>query len=117
MTFSAREIVGTTAFLVGVAAVTAVNHHPVTGRHTARDVAAIRAAAAPVTHRRIARAWTLAKIGNAAPLLAIEHGFPLPVRTVHEDTSGVVFTFAGHQGTCIDLTSRPQGALVSSRHC
>ena len=117
MPFTTREIVGTAAFLVGVAAITAVNHHPVTGRHTARDVAAIRAAAANLNHRRIARAWDLAEMGDTGPLLALEHTFPLPVRTVHEDASGIVLTFTAHQGTCIDLASQPLAAMVSSRHC
>jgi hypothetical protein len=112
-----REAVGFAAFIVGAAALTAVNHHPTHGRHTERDRVAVEAAAAQFTHQQIADAWTQLKLANPQPLLAIEDAFPLPKRTVHEDGTGIVFTFIGHDHTCIDLVSRPDGRAVTSRHC
>jgi hypothetical protein len=112
-----RETVGFAAFLVGAAALAAVNHHPTHGRRTERERAAIQTAAAGVTHGQIADAWMQFKLGNAIPLHEIERAFPLPVRTTHEAGGGIVLTFAGHGGTCVDLESRIVGATVTSRRC
>ena len=112
-----REAIGFAAFLVGAAALTAVNHHPTHGRHTERERTAVEAAAVQFTHRQIADAWTQSKLANPQPLLAIEHAFPLPNRTVHEDGRGIVFTFLGHDHTCIDFMSRPDGQAVTARRC
>jgi hypothetical protein len=112
-----REAIGFAAVLAGVAALSAVNHHPTTGRHIERERAAVQSTAWRFTHQQIADAWTEAKIGNAEPLRDIQRAFPLPVRTVYEDGSGIVFTFAGHGGDCIDFTSGPERSIVSARHC
>ena len=112
-----REAIGFAAVLLGVAALTAVNHHPTTGRHTERERAAVQSAAVRFTHQQIVDAWTEAKIGNAAPLRDIQRAFPLPVRTVYEDGSGIVFTFAGHDTNCVDFMSQAERSIVSARHC
>jgi hypothetical protein len=73
-----REAIGFVAFLIGAAALTAVNHHPTHGRHTERERVAVEAATVQFTHDQIADAWTQAKVGNPQSLLAIERAFPLP---------------------------------------
>ena len=112
-----RESVGVAAVLVGAAAVAAVNHHPTTGRHTQRERAAVEAAGNRLTHTQVAAAWTEMKLGHDAPLHEIERTFPLPARSVHQEGAAVVLTFAGHDATCIDFVSRPDGSTVGSRHC
>lgn len=112
-----REAVGFAAFLLGAAALTAVSHHPTHGRHTERERLAVEAVAAEFTHQQIADAWLQVKLANPAPLLAIEHAFPLPKRTVQEAGGGILFTFTGHADTCIDFLSRPAGPIVTARHC
>jgi hypothetical protein len=112
-----REAVGFAAFVVGAAAITAVNHHPNHGRRTERERLAVEAAAGRFTHQEIAAAWTLAKLGNSEPLKAIQETFPLPVRTVHENGSGIVFTFGGHSTTCVDFISQFTGTTVTARRC
>lgn len=79
-----REAVGFAAFIVGAAALTAVNHHPDHGRRTERERIAVEAVAGQYTHHQISDAWTQAKLGNRKPLQDIQRAFPLPVRTVHE---------------------------------
>ncbi|MCA1845328.1 MAG: hypothetical protein LC792_19465 [Actinobacteria bacterium] len=112
-----RESVGVAAILVGAATVAAVNHHPVTGRHTERERAAVQAAGDRLTHAQIAAAWTQMKLGRGAPLHEIERAFPLPSRSVHQEGAAVVLTFIGHNATCIDFVSRPDTSTVGSRHC
>jgi hypothetical protein len=112
-----REAVGFAAFVLGAAALTAVNHHPTHGRRTERERAAIEAAATQLTHQQIADAWTQTKLGNPAPLKAIEAIFPLPVPTVYEEGAGIVFTFTGHGEKCIDFLSRPDRSIVTTRRC
>jgi hypothetical protein len=112
-----REAVGFVAFLLGAAALTAVNHHPTHGRHTERERVAVAAATTQFTHEQIADAWTQAKVGNPQSLLAIEHAFPLPARTVHEAGTGILFTFIGHAETCIDFLSQPDGRSVTAHRC
>jgi hypothetical protein len=112
-----RQALGFTAFLLGAAALTAINHHPTTGRHTERERAAVEAAVAQFTHQRIADAWTQAKLTDAQALLAIERAVPLPTRTVQEVGSGIVFTFDGHADTCIDFLTEPNGRAVTARRC
>jgi hypothetical protein len=112
-----REAVGFVAFLIGAAALTALTHHPTHGRHTERERVAVGAATVQFTHDQIAEAWTQAKVGDPQPLLAIEHAFPLPVQTVHEAGAGILFTFIGHEETCIDFLSLPDGRSVTARGC
>jgi hypothetical protein len=112
-----REAVGFAAFVVGAAALTAVNHHPNHGRRTERERVAVEAAAGQFTHQQIADAWRQAKLGNARPLQEIQASFPLPVRTVHEDGLGIVFTFVGHDTTCVDFASHLLGRTVTARRC
>ena len=112
-----REAVGFVAFLLGAAALTAVNHHPSHGRRTERERAAIAASVTQFTHQQIADAWTQTKLGDPQPLQAIEHALPLLVRTVHEEGAGIVFTFIGHGETCIDFFSQPDRRVVTARHC
>lgn len=112
-----REAVGCAAFIVGAAALAAVNHHPNHGRRTERERVAIEAAAGQLTHQEIADAWLQAKLGNREPLRAIQQIFPLPVRTVHEDGTGIVFTFRGHETTCVDFVSHLVGRTVTARRC
>ena len=115
--FQMREAIGFAAFIVGAAALTAVNHHPDHGRRTERERLAVEAAAGLFTHQDIADAWTQAKLGNSQPLKAIQETFPLPVRTVHENGAGIVFTFLGHDTTCVDFESRLIGSIVTARRC
>jgi hypothetical protein len=112
-----REAIGFAAFVAGAAALTAVNHHPDHGRRTERERVAVAAAAAAFTHEQIADAWTQMKLANPEPLLVIEQAFPFPRRTVHEDGAGIVFTFIGHDDTCIDFLSRPDHRAVTARRC
>jgi hypothetical protein len=112
-----RQAFGFTAFLLGAAALTAVNHHPTTGRHTERERAAVERAVAPFTAQHITDAWRQAKLGKPEALLAIEHAVPLPIRTVQEVGVGIVFTFDGHADTCIDFLSGPAGRAVTARRC
>ena len=112
-----REAIGCAAFIVGAAALAAVNHHPTHGRRTERERVAIEAAAGRLTHQEIADAWVQAKLGNSQPLKAIQQTFPLPVRTVHEDGSGIVFTFLGHETTCVDFASHLDGRTVTAHLC
>lgn len=112
-----REAVGFAAFIVGAAALTAVNHHPDHGRRTERERVAVEAVAGRFTHQEISDAWTQAKLGNSRPLQEIQRSFPFPVRTVHEDGTGIVFTFHGHDTTCVDFASRLAGRTVTARRC
>ncbi len=112
-----RESIGFVAFLVGAAALTAVSHHPNHGRRTERERAAVEAAAAQLTHQQIADAWAQATLGDAQSLKDIQGTFPFPVRTVHQDGSGIVLTFLGHNETCIDFVSQPAGNVVTARRC
>ncbi len=112
-----REAVGFAAFIVGAAALTAVNHHPDHGRRTERERIAVEAVAGQFTHQQISDAWTQAKLGNSQPLQDIQRSFPLPVRTVHEDGTGIVFTFVGHGTTCVDFVSHLIGSTVNARRC
>ena len=112
-----REAVGFGAFVLGAAVLTAVNHHPDHGRRTERERIAVEAVAGQFTHQQISDAWTQAKIGNRQPLQAIQQSFPLPVRTVHEDPTGIVFTFLGHDTTCVDFVSHHAGSTVNARRC
>jgi hypothetical protein len=112
-----REAIGFVAFVLGAAALTAVNHHPSHGRRTERERAAVQAAADQLTHQQIAEAWTQATLGNAQPLKDIQGAFPFPVRTIHQDGPGIVLTFIGHKETCIDLVSQPDISLVTARRC
>lgn len=112
-----REAVGFAAFIVGAAALTAVNHHPDHGRRTERERIAVEAVAGQFTHNQISDAWTQAKLGNSRPLQEIQGSFPLPVRTVHEDGTGIVFTFIGHDTTCVDFVSHLVGSTVNARRC
>ena len=112
-----REAVGFVAFVVGAAALTAVNHHPNHGRRTERERAAVEAAAAQLTHQQIADAWAQATLGNAQPLKDVQGTFPLPVRTVHQQGAGIVLTFLGHRETCIDFVSDPASSIVTARRC
>lgn len=112
-----RDIIGTASVIVGAAVLAAVNHHPTTGRHTAREVAAVRAAGSLLTHQQIADGWTQTRLGNSGPLEDLERTFPLAARTVQEEGPAVVITFAGHNGTCIDFISRPDAAITQARHC
>ena len=112
-----REAVGFAAFVVGAAVIAAVNHHPNHGRRTERERAAVAAAATAFTHEQIAAAWTQLKLANPEPLVAIERAFPLPRRTVHENGGGIVFTFTGHDDTCIDFLTRPDHRAVTARRC
>jgi hypothetical protein len=115
--YRVREAVGFVAFIVGAAALAAVNHHPTHGRRTERERAAIEAAAAGVTHPQIAEAWAQMKRGNPGPLGDIERVFPLPRRASYEEGTGIVLTFAGHDETCIDLVSEPARSTVRARDC
>ena len=112
-----REAIGFVAFVVGAAALTAVNHHPDHGRRTERERVAVLAAAGQFSHQQIADAWTQMKLANLEPLTAIEEAFPLPKRTVQEDGAGIRFTFRGHGDTCIDFLSRPDSRDVTAHHC
>ena len=112
-----REAIGFAAFVVGAAALTAVNHHPTHGRRTGRERAAVEAAASQLTHQQVADAWAQATLGNAQPLKDIQGTFPFPVRTVHQEGPGIVFTFLGHKETCIDFVSQPDSSIVTARHC
>jgi hypothetical protein len=112
-----REAVGFAAFVVGAAALTAVNHHPDHGRRTQRERIAVEAVAGQFTHGQISDAWTQAKLGNSQPLREIQRAFPLPVRTVHEDGMDIVFTFLGHDTTCVDFVSHLVGRTVNARRC
>jgi hypothetical protein len=112
-----REAVGFAAFIVGAAALAAVNHHPDHGRRTERERVAVEAVASQLSHLEIADAWTQAKLGNTEPLKAIQGAFPLPVRTVHENGTSIVFTFLGHDTTCIDFVSQLVGNTVTARRC
>jgi hypothetical protein len=112
-----REAVGFAAFIVGAAALTAVNHHPDHGRRTERERIAVEAVAHQFTHSQISDAWTQAKLGNSRPLQEIQGSFPLPVRTVHEDGTGIVFTLIGHDTTCVDFVIHLVGSSVNTRRC
>jgi hypothetical protein len=112
-----REAIGFVAFIVGAAALAAVNHHPNHGRRTERERFAIEAAAGRLSHQEIADAWSQAKLGNSEPLKAIQQTFPLRVRTVHEDGTGIVFTFLGHETTCVDFASHLVGRTVTAHRC
>jgi hypothetical protein len=112
-----REAIGFAAVLAGVAALTAVNHHPTTGRRTERERAAVEAAASQFTHQQIADAWTQTKLGHGQALSDIKQSFPLPAWSVHEEGAGIVFTFLGHGTTCVDFTSQPDRSIVTARHC
>ena len=112
-----RQAFGFTAFLLGAAALTAISHHPTTGRHTERERVAVETALARFTHQQIADAWTEAKLTDPQALLAIEHAVPLPIRTVHEAGPGIVFTFDGHADTCIDFLTEPNTRSVTARRC
>jgi hypothetical protein len=112
-----RDIIGTASVIVGAAVLAAVNHHPTTGRHTAREVAAIQAAGDRLTHSQIVAAWTQTKLGNSGPLHDVERTFPLVARTIQEEGPAVVFTFAGHDRTCIDFISRTDRGIAQARHC
>ena len=112
-----RQALGFTAFLLGAAALTAVSHHPTTGRHTERERVAVETAVAQFTHQQIADAWTQAKLTSPQALLAVEHAVPLPTRTVQEVGTGIVFTFDGHADTCIDFLTEPTGRAVTARRC
>lgn len=112
-----REAVGFAAFVLGAAALTAVSHHPDHGRRTERERIAVEAVAVQFTHQQLADAVTQAKLGNNHPLQEIQASFPLPVRTVHEDGTGIVFTFTGHDTTCIAFVSRLVGRTVDARRC
>jgi hypothetical protein len=112
-----REAVGFAAFCVGAAALTAVSHHPDHGRRTERERIAVETVAGQFTHSQISDAWTQAKLGNSRPLQEIQGSFPLPVRTVHEDGTGIVFTFIGHNTTCVDFVSHLVGRSVNARRC
>lgn len=112
-----REAIGFVAVLVGVAALTAVNHHPNTGRRTERERAAVEAAASHFTHQQIADAWTQTKLGDGRALSDIKDSFPLPPWQVREDGAGIVFTFLGHGTTCVDFRSEPDRNTVTAHHC
>ncbi len=112
-----REAVGFAAFVLGAAALTAVNHHPTHGRRTERERATVEAAATQFSHQQVADAWTQTKLGKGQLLFAIKQAFPLPVRTIHEAGGGIVFTFQGHDSTCIDFLSQPASRLVTARRC
>jgi hypothetical protein len=112
-----REAIGFVAVLAGVAALTAVNHHPITGRRTERERAAVEAAASQFTYQQIADAWTQTKLGNGAALSDIKGSFPLPAWQVREVGAGIIFTFLGHGSTCVDFTSQPDGRIVTAHHC
>ena len=96
-----REAVGCAAFVLGAAALAAVNHHPTHGRRSERERAAIQAAAVGLTHQQIVDAWELAKGGNPEPLLALQQTFPLPPQTVHAEGRAIVLSFAARHGTCV----------------
>lgn len=115
--FTVKEVVGFGAFVLGAAALAAVNHHPEHGRRTERERVSIESAAAAVTHARIADAWAQTKLGNSGPLREIERTFPLPLRSTSEEAGGVVLTFEGHDETCIELLSGPSGTTVTRRDC
>ena len=115
--YTAKEVVGFAAFIIGAAALAAVNHHPDHGRRTERERTSTESAAAAVPHIRIADAWAQSKLGNSGPLSEIARSFPLPLRSTSEDADGIVLTFAGHDETCIDLVSRPAATTVTSRDC
>jgi hypothetical protein len=115
--YTLREVVGFGAFIVGAAALAAVNHHPTHGRRTERERAATQAAAAGVSHTQIAEAWMQTKLGNPGPLSEVQRAFPLALRATYEDGAGIVLTFAGHDQTCIDLVSQPNSSTVTSRRC
>jgi hypothetical protein len=36
---------------------------------------------------------------------------------VHEDGTGIVFTFIGHNTTCVDFVSHLVGRSVNARRC
>jgi len=112
-----RETIGFVAFVLGAAALTAVNHHPNHGRRTERERAAVEAAADQLTHQQISDAWSEATLGNAQPLKDIQGTFPFPVRTVHHEGSVIVLTFRGHEETCIDLVSQPGSSIVVAPRC
>ena len=112
-----REGIGFAAFVVGAAALTAVNHHPNHGRRTERERLAVEATAGRLTHQEIADAWAQAKLGDSQPLKTIQQMFPLPVRTVHENGAGIVFTFLGHGTTCLDFVSQLDGSIVTAHRC
>jgi hypothetical protein len=112
-----REAVGFGAFVLGAAALAAVNHHPTHGRRTERERAAIQAAAGGVTHQQVSDAWTQTKLGNSVPLTQIERRFPLPIRATYEAEGGIILTFAGHSQTCIDFLSLPTTQTVTARAC
>jgi hypothetical protein len=115
--YTLRQAVGFAAFIIGAAALTAVNHHPNHGRRTERERTDVHAAAGNVTHRQIAEAWAQTKVGNPVPLDDIKRVFPLPLRAASRQGAGIVLTFAGHDDTCIDLVSLPNVARVTSRRC
>ena len=115
--YTVKEVVGFAAFILGAAALAAVNHHPNHGRRTERERASIESAAAAVPHVRIADAWAQTKLGNSGPLSEIARRFALPLRSTTEAAGGIVLTFAGHDETCIDLVSQPAAMTVTSRDC
>ena len=112
-----REGIGFAAVLLGVAALTAVNHHPTTGRRTERERAAVEAAASRFTHQQIADAWTQTKLGHGEALSDIKQSFPLPPWQVREEGAGIVFTFLGHGTTCVDFRSEADRNTVTAHHC
>lgn len=114
---TARETVGAISVVVGAAVLAAVNHHPTHGRRTAKERAAVGAAAGSFTHHQIAEAWTQSKLGNPGRLHEIQAAFPLPPRSTYEEGTAVVLVFEGHDDICIDLISRPEASTVEDRRC
>src|SRR2546423_13587605 len=89
--------------VAGVALVAIIALRPTIGPRQSRsekDRAAVEVAADRLTHQEVADAWAQSKLGNTRPMERIQKTFPLPARAVHEEGTGIVLTFTGHNETC-----------------
>ena len=82
-----------------------------------KDRASVETAADRITHQEIADAWAQTKLGNTAPMDEIKKTFPFPIRGIREEGTAIVLTFTGHNQTCIDFRTQPDGSIVSGRPC
>ena len=109
--------IGAAVVAVAAAATGASHHAHATGRAVhARQV--VQIAADQLSYQAVSDAWAQTKLGNPAPLDAIRRGVALRYLTAHEELgAAVVLSFAGQNGTCLDLVSRPVTNSVRTRHC
>lgn len=104
------------AVIMAAAAMAAASYSANADTRVRKDRELVEAAARQFGYDTINQAWTQIRVGNPAPLEAVKRAVPLPYVGAHERAgSVVVFTFAAHRRTCVDLLSSPIGNTVRTR--